>query len=170
MIEFRNVSYSYPNDAAENLRNINLQIGPGEFIVITGKSGCGKTTLSKCINGLIPYFHEGELTGDALIGGVNTKQMALHEIGAKVGSVFQDPRAQFFTTNTTDEVAFRCQNMGLAREEVWARVDEAFATLNIEDLRDQSIFHISSGEKQKIAIDRFRCLLPGHAALYLSAG
>jgi energy-coupling factor transporter ATP-binding protein EcfA2 len=95
MIEFRNVSYSYPNDAAENLRNINLQIGPGEFIVITGKSGCGKTTLSKCINGLIPYFHEGELTGDALIGGVNTKQMALHEIGAKVGSVFQDPAPSF---------------------------------------------------------------------------
>jgi energy-coupling factor transporter ATP-binding protein EcfA2 len=160
MIEFRNVSYSYPNDAAENLRNINLQIGPGEFIVITGKSGCGKTTLSKCINGLIPYFHEGELTGDALIGGVNTKQMALHEIGAKVGSVFQDPRAQFFTTNTTDEVAFRCQNMGLAREEVWARVDEAFATLNIEDLRDQSIFHISSGEKQKIAIASCRAMRP----------
>jgi energy-coupling factor transporter ATP-binding protein EcfA2 len=160
MIEFRNVSYSYPNDAGENLRNIDLQIGSGEFIVVTGKSGCGKTTLAKCINGLIPYFHEGELVGDVLIDGANTKQMELHEIGAKVGSVFQDPRAQFFTTNTTDEVAFGCQNIGLARDVIFARVDEAFSALRIEDLRDQSIFHISSGEKQKIAIASCRAMRP----------
>lgn len=160
MIEFCNVSYQYQTDEKENLRGINLRIESGEFIVVTGRSGCGKTTLSKCINGLIPYFHEGELSGDVFVCGLNTRELALHEIGAKVGSVFQDPRSQFFTTDTTDEVAFGCQNLGLPREEILERIDEAFEGVDIEYLRDKSIFHISSGEKQKIAIASCRVMRP----------
>ncbi len=159
MIEFRGVSYKYQTDE-KNLRDINLKIKPGEFVVVTGRSGCGKTTLSKCINGLIPYFHEGELTGDIFVGGANTKELALHEIGEKVGSVFQDPRSQFFTTDTTDEVAFGCQNLGLPRDEIITRIDEAFSVLEIDDLRDRSIFNISSGEKQKIAIASCHAMRP----------
>ena len=106
----------------------------------------------KCINGLIPHFHEGILTGDVFIHNLNTKDMELHETGGYIGSVFQDPRSGFFTTNTTDEVAFGCQNMGLAKEEIFTRVENAFSYLDIERLANRSIFKISNGEKQKIAI------------------
>lgn len=160
MIEFCNVTYKYQTDEKENLRGVSLKVKPGEFVVVTGRSGCGKTTLSKCINGLIPYFHEGELSGDIFVCGANTRELALHEIGEKVGSVFQDPRSQFFTTDTTDEISFGCQNLGLPREEILERIDEAFDELDIDYLRDRSIFRISSGEKQKIAIASCRAMRP----------
>lgn len=152
MIRFKNLSYKYQNDDKKNLDRINFQIKKGEFILITGRSGCGKTTLSKCINGLIPYFHEGFLEGDVWVNGKNISGLQLHEIGEKVASVFQDPRSQFFTTNTTDEVAFGCQNMGMSREQILERINKAFNILMIDDLKDKSIFELSSGEKQKIAI------------------
>ena len=160
MIKIDNLTYRYETSTDNELENIDLTIEPGEFIVVTGRSGCGKTTLSKCINGLIPYFHEGDFSGDVFIDGLNTKDLSLHEIGEKVGSVFQDPRSQFFTTDTTDEVAFGCQNLGLPRADIINRLDEAFRDLNIEQLRDRNIFRISSGEKQKIAIASCRAMRP----------
>ncbi|MGL5513350.1 MAG: ABC transporter ATP-binding protein, partial [Sporomusa sp.] len=160
MIEFRNVSYSYRKNGGKNIDDLNFTIRKGEFVLITGKSGSGKTTVSKCINGLIPYFHEGIMDGDVFVGGENTKGLALYEIGEKVGSVFQDPRSQFFTTNTTDEVAFGCQNLGIKRDEIFKRITDAFASLQIVGLRDRSIFELSSGEKQKIAIASCQAMNP----------
>lgn len=160
MINFQDVTYRYQSDTKESLRNITLHIAKGEFVLVTGRSGCGKTTLSKCINGLIPYFHEGELSGKIEVCGMNTERLELHEIGEKVGSVFQDPRSQFFTTDTTDEVVFGCQNMGLPRKEIFKRLDEAFASGCIDDLRNRCIFHISSGEKQKVAVASCRAMRP----------
>jgi energy-coupling factor transport system ATP-binding protein len=152
VIEMHNTGYDYHGQGTKTIEGINLAISRGEFILITGKSGSGKTTVVKCINGLIPYFHEGILTGDVFVHGHNTKEMELHEIGSYAGSVFQDPRSQFFTTNTTDEVAFGCQNMGLPREEIFERIKNAFSVLGIETLANRDIFKISNGEKQKIAI------------------
>lgn len=143
-----------------NIDDLNFTIHKGEFVLITGRSGSGKTTISKCINGLIPYFHEGIMAGDVFVGGENTKGLALYEIGEKVGSVFQDPRSQFFTTNTTDEVAFGCQNLGIKRDEMLKRITDAFTSLQIDDLQDRSIFELSSGEKQKIAIASCRAMNP----------
>jgi energy-coupling factor transport system ATP-binding protein len=152
IITLQDVSYDYHGDGANSIDTVNLSIATGEFILIAGKSGSGKTTVAKCINGLIPYFHEGILEGNILVQKKNTKEMELHEIGELVGSVFQDPRSQFFTTNTTDEVAFGCQNRGLSREYIFKRIDATFSELNIHELADRSIFKISNGEKQKIAI------------------
>jgi energy-coupling factor transport system ATP-binding protein len=152
VIEMRNTGYDYHGQGTKTIEGINLSIVRGEFILIVGKSGSGKTTVVKCINGLIPYFHEGLLTGDVIIHGHNTKDIELHEIGSYAGSVFQDPRSQFFTTNTTDEVAFGCQNMGLPREEIFGRIKNAFSALGIGTLANRDIFKISNGEKQKIAI------------------
>lgn len=160
LIELKDVSFRYQTKSILNLCNINLHIGKGEFVVITGKSGCGKTTLSKCINGLIPHFHEGELTGKIFIKSRDNSQLALHEIGQHIGSVFQDPRSQFFTTTTTDEVSFGCRNMGLPLAENEKRVNTAFHFFEIENLRDRSIFKLSSGEKQKIAIASCRAMRP----------
>lgn len=160
MIKFSNVSYSYRKNDGKNIDDLNFTIHKGEFVVITGRSGSGKTTVSKCINGLIPYFHEGIMAGDVFVGGENTKGQTLYEIGEKVGSVFQDPRSQFFTTNTTDEVAFGCQNLGLERGEILKRINDAFTFLQIGSLRDRSIFELSSGEKQKIAIASCQAMNP----------
>ncbi|MGN1170134.1 MAG: ABC transporter ATP-binding protein, partial [Lachnospiraceae bacterium] len=161
MIRFENVSYQYQDTKeAKQLEEIELTIPQGRFLLVAGKSGCGKSTLAQCINGLIPYFHEGEMTGSVWLGKYETTELSIEEIGEKAGSVFQDPRSQFFTTNTTDEIAFGCQNMSLPREEILKRVEETIRTFRIEDLRDRSLFELSSGQKQKVAIASCYCMKP----------
>lgn len=161
MIRFENVSYQYQDTKeTKQLTDIELTIPQGQFLLVTGKSGCGKSTLAQCINGLIPYFHEGEMTGSVWLGNYETTELSIEEIGEKVGSVFQDPRSQFFTTNTTDEIAFGCQNMSLPREEILKRVEETIRTFRIEDLMDRSLFELSSGQKQKVAIASCYCMKP----------
>lgn len=161
MIWFENVSYQYQDTKeTKQLTDIELTIPQGHFLLVAGKSGCGKSTLAQCINGLIPYFHEGEMTGSVWLGNYETTELSIEEIGEKVGSVFQDPRSQFFTTNTTDEIAFGCQNMSLPREEILKRVEETIRTFRIEDLRDRSLFELSSGQKQKVAIASCYCMKP----------
>lgn len=160
IINFSNVGFRYDKDMELVLKDIDLEIKRGEFILITGESGSGKTTLANCINGLVPYFHEGELSGSVQIMGKDTRDLSISEIGEMVGSVFQDPRSQFFATNTTDEVAFGCLNMGLSREDVLRRIDGSFRQLNIDFLRNKSIFEISSGQKQMIAIASCHAMAP----------
>lgn len=150
MIELKNVTYAYEGD--NNLKNISLSINDGECLLITGRSGCGKTTLSRVINGLIPHFYEGTLEGDVIIDEINTKDHTIGDIAAHVGSVFQDPRSQFFTTNTVSEVAFGCENKGYPYGVIADRVHRAFNQLEIGHLYDKDIFTLSSGEKQLIAI------------------
>lgn len=152
MIQFKNFTYVYGNSNEAALQNISMLVHPGEFLLITGKSGCGKSTLAKCLNGLIPHFFSGNIEGCVELKGQKISECTIHQIGGMVGSIFQDPRSQFFTTNTTDEVAFGCQNMGLPRTDILQRVESAFTYLGIDHLKDKSIFKISSGEKQKVAI------------------
>jgi energy-coupling factor transport system ATP-binding protein len=153
LIRINNVTWRYAgNENTGGLNNVSLTIKKGECIVLVGKSGCGKSTLGKVINGLIPHFQEGNMTGQVLLEGTDTRQLDLHEIGRKVGSVFQDPRSQFFTTNTLDEAAFGCQNLGICRDEIWRRLEDSFSSLNALALANRDIFSLSSGEKQKAAI------------------
>ncbi|MDO5574342.1 MAG: energy-coupling factor ABC transporter ATP-binding protein [bacterium] len=167
MISIQDITYSYrcdlrPEESVEEngIKQVNLRIRSGELIVIAGKSGCGKTTLSKCINGLIPHFEEGIFEGDVYLDGQNTKEMEIGKIGELVGSVFQDPRSQFFTTNVFDELSFGCRNMGMRRDEIISRMEDAIQRLNIEKLRDRSLLEMSSGEKQKVAIASCYCMKP----------
>jgi energy-coupling factor transport system ATP-binding protein len=152
MIEFKNVSFFYGEKERENgIENINLNIQKGEVILLCGESGCGKTTLTRLINGLIPNYYEGVLTGDVIIDGTKVSTLALHEAAKLAGSVFQNPRSQFFNVDTTSELVFGCENMGLKEEEISNRLDRIVNDFHLQLLMKRNIFHLSGGEKQKIA-------------------
>ena len=100
MIEFENVSFSYQGQEHDGLHGINLKIADGECVLFCGRSGCGKTTITRLVNGLIPQFYQGELQGRVLVDGQEISNLPMYQIAAKVGSVFQNPRTQFFNVDT----------------------------------------------------------------------
>jgi len=160
VIDFDNVSFSYGTQTEGSLRNINFKVKEGEFILLTGQSGSGKTTVTRLINGLIPHFFEGVLTGTVKVLGSDIKTITPGELGKNIASIFQNPRSQFFTTNSTKEVAFALENYGIDRDEMMDRVNCAFHDLEAENLMDRDMFSLSSGEKQKIAIIAAKTLNP----------
>ena len=152
MIEIKNVSFSYQSGAASGgVRDVSLTIPDGQVVVLCGESGCGKTTLTRLINGLIPHYFEGELTGCVEINGQNVTAQPLYDTARLVGSVFQNPRSQFFNVDTTSEITFGCENLGMPREEILRRLDRTVSVLHMEKLLGRSIFELSGGEKQKVA-------------------
>ena len=107
-----------------------MTVQTGEFILLTGRSGCGKTTLIRSLNGLIPHFYPGEIQGDLVMDGHSLLKMKPSQLAGQVGTVFQDPRSQFFMTDTTRELAFGCENMGLSREETINHIAKAAEDLD----------------------------------------
>ncbi len=152
MIEFKNVCFVYSGgEEGDGIKNINLTIHKGETILITGDSGCGKTTVTRLINGLIPHFYEGKLEGEVLINGKNISKEPIYQISKYVGSVFQNPRSQFFNVDTTSELAFSPENQGISMTDISKRIEKAVSDFSLYSLMDRSIFQLSGGEKQKIA-------------------
>jgi energy-coupling factor transport system ATP-binding protein len=134
------------------IREISFQTNPGEILLIAGASGCGKTTLIRCINGLIPRSYKGEMSGRVLIYGEDGRDWKLSQVSQRIGTVLQDPERQILGTKVLNEVAFGLENLGMAREEIYQRVDEALKFLKISHLRDRETFNLSGGEKQKVAL------------------
>ncbi|WP_137664863.1 ABC transporter ATP-binding protein [Enterococcus hulanensis] len=150
-IKLANITFSY--DAEESqLKNLSLEIEKGECVLVTGASGCGKTTLTRLINGLIPHYYEGELTGELHLNGKNARELEEWEYGQQVGSVFQDARSQFFTSNVLDELAFASENYGLEAERINQRIEAVLKQNQIDYLKKRKLAQLSSGEKQKVAM------------------
>ncbi len=149
--EIKNVRFRYQNGEENVLNDVDLTISTGECVLLCGGSGCGKTTVTRLLNGLIPHYYEGELCGKTTVFGKSIGDTPIEDIAGTVGSVFQNPRSQFFCVDTTTEIAFGCENMGLPECEIHKRVKKAVAQMQINDLLDRSIFKLSGGEKQKIA-------------------
>ncbi len=152
MVELKNVSFQYAGASFYSAENIDLRIEKGEFVVLAGRSGCGKTTVTRIINGLAVKFYEGNTSGHIFINGIDNEKQSLADIGRQVGSVFQDPKSQFFASITEDEVAFACENYGMAPEEIKVRIKRSLQDVNGLMLSGKEIYPMSSGEKQKIAI------------------
>jgi energy-coupling factor transport system ATP-binding protein len=152
MIQLNHVSFQYDSGEQRGaLRDICLDIKKGEVVVLCGESGCGKTTLTRLINGLIPHYYEGSLSGEVLVDGKDTGKIPLYETAKYVGSVFQNPRSQFFCVDTDSELAFGCENQGMPENEISERIDRTVSHLRTQNLMKRSIFQLSGGEKQKIA-------------------
>lgn len=151
MIDFE-FEFQYSQESTPTLRKVSGNIPAGRCVVLCGGSGCGKSTLLRCLNGLIPQFYEGELTGFCRLDGQDTADLSIGEIGELAASVFQDPRSQFFTVNSSNEVAFGLENHGLPQEKIRDRVDEAFRTFHLEHLKNRNVYELSSGERQLISI------------------
>lgn len=161
MISFQNVTYSYQESGEpKSLDSINLEVKDGECILLCGKSGCGKTTITRLLNGMIPNFYEGKLQGTVMVDGKNLFDLPMYEISKRVGSVFQNPRTQFYTVNTTSEIAFGCENLGMEPQEIAERVKQTAKDLQIEYLLNRNIFNLSGGEKQIIAFASIYAMSP----------
>ncbi len=163
-IEFKNVSFTYPNKENGALENINFQIKQGEFVLLVGESGCGKTTITRILNGLIPNFYGGDLKGSVLLDGKDIHEYKSYELSSLVGSVFQNPRTQFFNADTDGEIAFGLENAGVEQDVINAELERVTKELHLEKLRNRDIFKLSGGEKQKIA---FASVYAANPKLYL---
>ena len=151
MIHIQNVSFTYEQADTPSLKNINLSVKTGECVLLCGKSGCGKTTLIRLLCGMLPDFYNGVFTGSVSVKGIDPVTAPMYEIAKTVGTVFQNPRTQFYTVNTTSEIAFGCENFGMEPKLIQDRVYETADVLHINALLDRNIFQLSGGEKQKIA-------------------
>lgn len=160
MIEIDSLSFTYRDAKEAALQDISLRIPTGQCVLLCGESGCGKTTLTQLMNGLIPHYYEGQITGDICIEGKNRKELELTQISEKVGSVFQNPRSQFFCVDTTSEVAFGCENMGLPEPVILQRIQETVDEMKLHPLMDWDIFRLSGGEKQKVACASVHAMHP----------
>ena len=92
--------------------DFDLTVKDGEFVSLLGPSGCGKTTITRLVNGLVPHYYEGNLEGDVLLDGKSVSDTPLYDLAAMVGSVFQNPKSQYFNVDTDSELAFACENLG----------------------------------------------------------
>lgn len=152
MVRLGDVSFSYKNSEKKQLCDISVEIKKGDFILLCGKSGSGKTTVTRLINGLIPHFTAGEMTGLAELNGKDTRTLKIYEIAAQAGSIFQNPKTQFFNLDSDSELIFGLENMGAGPDKIRERVAITQEALGIAHLQNRNVFKMSGGEKQLLAI------------------
>lgn len=151
-IEIKKVSFQYENGQKESIKDVSITILKGECVLLCGESGCGKTTITKLINGLIPHCETGKKTGEVLILGKSVEKQPLYELSKVVASVFQNPKSQFFNVDPESELAFALENENMPGEQITQRIEEVVHELGIEPLMHKNLFQMSGGEKQMIAI------------------
>jgi energy-coupling factor transporter ATP-binding protein EcfA2 len=160
IVSIKNLWFRYRGSDNWVLRDVSLKVDRGEFIVITGKSGCGKTTLCRCLNGLIPHFYEGELKGSITVAGLDVTKTPVSRMASIVGMVFQNPSSQLFMLTVERDVAFGPENLGVPRDEILRRIDWALNMLGISDLRFRAPHELSGGQQQRVAIAAILAMQP----------
>jgi energy-coupling factor transporter ATP-binding protein EcfA2 len=160
LIKFNNFHFRYKGNEEYALNKINLEIGSNRFILLAGETGSGKTTLIRCMNGLIPQFYAGYYKGYVEISGKNTNETTISELSNDVGIVFQNPENQLITMNVEHEIAFGLENMGIPREEIGEKIKNVIKITEIENILDRAPFEISGGEQQRVAIASILVLEP----------
>ena len=162
IINLQNVTYKYPLTHAPALQNINLQVDEGEFVAVIGPNGAGKSTLCYTIAGFVPHFFRGELTGVVEVAGNESSKSSLHEWVLNVGLAFQNPFNQISGAKYTvfEEIAFGLENIGVPREEMKPRVEEAMSLTGISNLADRSPYSLSGGQQQRVALTSILVMQP----------
>lgn len=159
MLKLHKVSFCY-EESIYGVSNIDFSVNAGECVVLMGVSGCGKTTVTRLVNALAPAYYPGSRTGRITVDHKDLSDLPPWEIGRIVGSVFQDPRRQFFSSELRGEVAFACENYGLLQEEIRRRTDISIRRMKLEHLKDRPLDALSGGEKQRVAIASAYALRP----------
>jgi energy-coupling factor transport system ATP-binding protein len=159
-IRFEHVSYTYPSADRPALYDVSLEIAPGEFVLVAGTSGSGKSTFLRCINGLVPHFYGGRFGGRVVVDGRDTREHDPRQLAASVGFVFQDPEAQMVVEVVEDELVFGMENLGVAPVVMRRRVEEVLDQLEIAHLRRRRLATLSGGERQRVAIAAVLAMQP----------
>ncbi|MBC7112762.1 MAG: ABC transporter ATP-binding protein [Candidatus Methanomethyliales bacterium] len=159
-ISVKDLTYYYPKRRDPALVDVTLDINKGEFVLITGPSGGGKSTLCRCLNGLIPTFYGGKISGKVTVMGIDVSSATTSELSRYVGMVFQNPEDQITRMSVEAELAFGLENLGVEREEMYKRIREVARLLRIENLLNRSVEELSSGQQQKVAIGSILVMRP----------
>lgn len=162
IVNLQNVTYKYPLTDAPVLKNINLQVNEGEFVAVIGPNGAGKSTLCYTIAGFVPHFFKGEMTGIVEVAGIESSKSNLHEWVLNVGLAFQNPFNQISGAKYTvyEELAFGLENIGVPRDEMIQRVDDAMKLTGISDLAERSPYSLSGGQQQRVALTSILVMQP----------
>ena len=162
IVNLQDVTYKYPLTDTPALQNINLQVNEGEFLAIIGPNGAGKSTLCYMLAGFVPHFFKGELTGIVEVLGKESHNSTLSEWVLNVGLAFQNPFNQISGAKYTvfEELAFGLENIGIPRDEMKARVEDAMKLTGISDLADRSPYSLSGGQQQRVALTSILVMQP----------
>ena len=152
IIEFKDFSFQYRVQAEPTVKNINLSIYEGEKVLIVGPSGSGKSTLAHCINGLVPFFYDGIVTGQLNITGNDATKMNIFELSKIVGTVLQDPDSQFIGLTVGEDIAFKLENYCISQDEMIDRVDKSAELVDIKKELYSSPYKLSGGQKQRVTL------------------
>lgn len=152
IIQFKNFSFKYRSQVEPTLHDINLDIYPGEKVLIVGPSGSGKSTLAHCMNGLVPFSYKGDITGEYSIKGQNPKKLGIFGLSKLVGTVLQDTDGQFIGLTVAEDIAFVLENDRIEQEKIKQRVDEVAAMVDVGNLLSQAPRQLSGGQKQRVSM------------------
>jgi energy-coupling factor transporter ATP-binding protein EcfA2 len=152
MIELEALSYTYPEAVEEAVRSVSMHVVAGETILLVGRSGSGKSTILRVMNGLVPHFFGGRFQGHATIAGMNTRTASPAELSGKVGTVFQEPGYRFLSDNLIDEIAFGMELVGIPGAEIRSRVESIVDRFELGPFAERSLDRMSAGEQQRVSV------------------
>ncbi|WP_330362592.1 ABC transporter ATP-binding protein [[Clostridium] dakarense] len=152
IIEFKDFNFQYRVQAEPTLKNINLTIYEGEKVLIVGPSGSGKSTLAHCLNGLVPFYYDGKMTGQLKINNEDIETKNIFELSKIVGTVLQDPDSQFIGLTVGEDIAFKLENYCVDQDEMIEKVEKSAKLVDIDKEINESPYKLSGGQKQRVTL------------------